>query len=145
MKTTSYFRNTLLALLWGLLLAGCLTARAFVPAINLPSMDLPLLLMMSLLSLLADLYGKGAAAAVPVVSAVLAAVTFGLMPLCAGLADLQTAGKLALVGGLTYLAASVLFDSMVHRLSTGPRAKAAPIVGALVLYLAGQCFTSIFF
>lgn len=145
MKTISCFRNILLAGLWGLLLAGCLTARAFVPAINLPAMDLPLLLLISLLSLLADHYVKGAVSAVPVVSAALAAVTFGLMPLCAGLADLLTAGKLALVGGLTYLAASVLFDSMVHRLSTGPRVKAAPIVGALVLYLAGQCFSSIFF
>lgn len=145
MKTVSYFRVLLLTAFWGLLLAVVVVIRALSPAVNLPAMDIPLLLAVSLLVLLTDHYLGRSGPGVPVVTAAPAALAFGLLPLCAGLAVPMTALKLALAGGLTFLAASLLFDSAIHRLSTGPRAKAAPVAAAFALFLAGQCFTNIFF
>lgn len=145
MKTSSYFRFFLLTALWGLLLAAFVVIRAVLPGANLPAMDLPLLLGVSLLALLADHYLGRSTPGAPAVTAALAALAFGLLPLCAGLVSLVTALKLVMAGGLTFGLASILFDSALDRLASGPRAKAAPLVTALALFLAGQCFTNIFF
>lgn len=51
--------------------------------------------------------------------------------------------KLALVGGIVFTAVTWLFSSMVNRLASGAQAKAAPILSALGLYLAVQCFAGI--
>lgn len=145
MKTSFYFRFFLLTTFWGVLLAAFVVTRTMAPAVNLPSMDIPLLLLISLLVLLTDHYLGHAKRGSLVVTAVLAALAFGLLPLCAGLVSPVTALKLVPAGGLTFGLAALLFDSAVERLATGPRAKAAPLVCALALFLAGQCFTNIFF
>lgn len=51
--------------------------------------------------------------------------------------------KLALVGGIVFTAVTWLFSSMVNRLASGAQAKAAPLLSALGLYLAVQCFAGI--
>ena len=48
-----------------------------------------------------------------------------------------------LVGGVVFTAATWLFTAMTDRLQSGPRAKLAPIIGALCIYLASQCFAGI--
>ena len=73
----------------------------------------------------------------------MALVTFTALPFAAGFANLIEVPKLALVGCVTYLAMAWLFGQMQERLSSGPAAKAAPVLSALGLYLAVQCFSGI--
>ena len=145
MKENTYFRNLLLSALWGLLLVVFVVCRAVYPAAVLPPLDIPLLLAVSLGALLLEHWLAPGGHRSWVVMTALAALTFGLLPLCAGLTGSLGALKLAAAGGVTFLVASVLFDSMVRRFASGPSSKAAPALAAFMLFLAGQCFTSIFF
>ena len=70
-------------------------------------------------------------------------MTFGLLPFAAGFAALENVWKLALVGGVVFTAVTFLFTSIQDRLSSGPIAKAAPVLSAFGLYLAAQCFAGI--
>ena len=67
--------------------------------------------------------------------------TFALF--CAGFATGMEAIKLAILGGVTFTAVTWLFSAMEDRLSSGPAAKAAPILSAAGLYLALQCLIGI--
>ena len=67
-------------------------------------------------------------------------MTFGLLPFAACFVSLTEALKLALAGGVVFTAVTWLYSSLQERLSSGPAAKAAPVIGALGLYLAVQCF-----
>lgn len=142
MKEKTYVLNILLALLWGLQMVLFVVSRAFWPANILPAMDIPLLLGASLLALLAEHWLAPGGQRPWALLVLLAALTFGLLPLCAGLADAVLALKLAGAGGVTFGVSTALFDSMLSRLSSG---KAAPVMAAFGLFLAGQCFTNIFF
>ena len=51
--------------------------------------------------------------------------------------------KLALAGGVIFTAITWLYTTILDSLSSGPVAKAAPVVSALGLYLAVQCFAGI--
>ena len=50
---------------------------------------------------------------------------------------------LAILGAVVFTAVTWLFSSMMDRLSSGPAAKLAPVMSALGLYLAAQCFMGI--
>ena len=78
-----------------------------------------------------------------VLTALLAAITFGLLPYVAGFATLHQTWKLALIGGVVFALVTWLFTEMQERLSSGPAAKLAPVFSALGLYLAFQCFSGI--
>lgn len=145
MKDKTFFLNTALAALWALLLAGFLLCRTFLPAVILPPVDIPLLLGVSLIALLLDHRFAPGAQRSWAALALLAALTFGLLPLCAGIADGALALKLAVAGGVTFTASTLLFDAICDRLASGAHTKAAPATAAFVLFLAGQCFTNIFF
>jgi hypothetical protein len=71
---------------------------------------------------------------------VFAALTFGILPFCAGFASILEAVKLAVLGGVVFTATTWIYTSLQDRLSTGPMAKLAPLFSALGLYLAVQCF-----
>ena len=71
---------------------------------------------------------------------VFSAITFGLLPFAACFVGALDALKLAVAGGIVFTAATWLFTSVQDRLSSGPTAKAAPILSALGLYLAVQAF-----
>ena len=66
--------------------------------------------------------------------------TFGLLPFAACFVSVIDALKYGVVGGVVFTALTWLFSAVLDRLSTGPAAKAAPILSALGLYLASQCF-----
>ena len=68
----------------------------------------------------------------------------GLLPFAACFAGAMDAVKLALVGGIIFTVMTWLYSSVQDRLSSGPAAKAAPVVSALGLYLAVQCFAGMF-
>lgn len=141
MKIRFLERNALLAVIWGLALTGAVLCRTFRPAVILPPPDVPLLLAVSLLALLLGQQPPQNR----ILSAFLAGPTFGLLPLCGGLVGGSMAFRLVLFGGIVFAVASLLFDSIRERLSSGAHTKAASSIAAFVLFLAGQCFTNIFF
>lgn len=138
-----YLSNTLLAAILGIALAVCVLVRTFVPMAVLPLLDIPNISLLSLAALVLAHYLSGGKQPNWILSAVLAAATFGLLPFAAGIFTGLEAAKTAAIGGIVFCVLSWLFRSVQDRLSSGPAAKAAPVLSALGLYLAVQCFAGI--
>jgi hypothetical protein len=143
MKNQKYFLNTVLALVFGLALLAMVLIRTFAPVIILPKLDIPNMVLLSLAALLVDHYVLKGAKRCYICIPVFAVLTFGLLPFAACLVTLLEAVKLGIVGGAVFTAVTWLFSAMEDRLSTGPAAKLAPVLSALGLYLASQCFMGI--
>lgn len=143
MKNNQYFLNTALAVLVCLVLAVCVVLRTFFPAMVLPQLSIPNMVLLSLIALLLDHYMAGEAKRCWICVPLFAGLTFGLLPYAASFADVGTALKLGAVGCATFTATAWLYTSIQNRLRTGPVAKAAPVLSALGLYLASQCFAGI--
>lgn len=143
MKNKTYTLNILLA---AVLCIACLIAlliHTFAPAVIIPELNIPNIVLLSLLAVLLDHYLTHGAKRCYICIALLSAVTFGLLPFAAGFVTIPNALILALVGGVTFTLVTFLFTSIQDRLSSGPAAKAAPLLSALGLYLAFQCLTGI--
>lgn len=143
MKERRYFLNTALATVLGAALLTCVFVKTFAPAVVLPKLNIPNMTLIALIALLADHYFGGAGKRCYVCVVCFSAVSFGLLPLAAGFADAGAALKLALVGGVVFTLTTWLYSSVQERLSSGPAAKAAPLLSAFGLYLAAQCFAGI--
>lgn len=143
MEKKTYTLNTLLAVVLGLTLLVAVLVRTFAPRMILPHLDVPNMVLLSLAALLADHYLAPGAKRCYICIPVFSAVTFGLLPFAACFVGAGEALKLGLLGGLVFTVTTWLFSSMTDRISTGPAAKAAPLVSAIGLYLAAQCFMSI--
>lgn len=143
MKNKTYILNTLLAAILGAALLICVLVRTFMPRIILPELDIPNMVLISLIALVADYYAAPGAKRCYICIPVFAAITFGLLPFAACFVGVLEALKLALAGGVIFTVITWLYTTMLDRLASGPVAKAAPVVSALGLYLAVQCFASI--
>lgn len=143
MKNNKYFLNTALAVVLGVALAVCVILRTFIPAIVLPQLSIPNMVLLSLLALYLDHFWIGDAKRSWICIPLISALTFGLLPYAASFVGVLEALKLAAVGGVTFTATTWLYTSILNRLASGPVAKAAPILSALGLYLASQCFAGI--
>ena len=143
MKDQKYFLNTALAAIVGFVLLVLVLIRAFAPVIILPKLDILNLVLISLVALLTDHYIQKGAKRCYICIPIFAVVTFGLLPFAACLVTALEAVKLGVIGGVVFTAVTWLFSAMEDRLSTGPAAKLAPILSALGLYLAAQCFMGI--
>lgn len=144
MKQNKYFLNTALAAVLGVALLVCMLLRTFIPAVVLPKLSIPNMVLLSLVALLLDQYlAKSPKRCWPWVI-LLGALTFGLLPYCASFAGVLDALKLALIGGVTFTVTTFIFTSIQSRLTSGPIAKLAPILSAFGLYLASQAFAGIF-
>ncbi len=143
MKQNHYFLNTALAVVLGIACAIAVLARTFTPAALIPGLDIPNMVAISLVALVADHYVAKEAKRCYICIPLFAAVTFGSLPFCAGFASIVEAAKLAILGGVVFTATTWTFTSLQDRLSTGPMAKLAPIFSALGLYLAAQCFAGL--
>ena len=143
MKNKPYLLNTLLAAVFTLALLVMVLVRAFAPLVILPVADVPNLVLICLVALVMDHYLAPGSKRNYLIAVPLAVVTFGLLPFCAGFATGMEAVTLAILGGVTFTAVTWLFSAMEDRLSSGPAAKAAPILSAAGLYLALQCFIGI--
>lgn len=144
MKENKYFLNTALALCLGVAILIAVLVRTFFPIAVIPAPDIPGMAALSLAALLIDHYLAKDAKRCYVCVILLSALTFGLLPYAAGFATMVEALKLAGIGGAVFTVTTLLFDSIQNRLSSGPAAKAAPILSALGLYLAAQCFAGWF-
>ena len=143
MNKKTYTLNVLLAVIFGAALLVCVLVRTFAPRMILPVLDIPNLVLISLAALLADHYLAPGADRCYICIPVFSAVTFGLLPFAACFAGAGEALKLAILGAVVFTAVTWLFSSMMDRLSSGPAAKLAPVMSALGLYLAAQCFMGI--
>ena len=140
MKNNKYMLNTLLAVVILLSTATMMVLRTIQPAVILPQVNIPNLVLLSLVALLADHYLAPKASRCYICIPLLAAVTFGLLPFAAGIIGAAEIWKVALVGAVVFTATTFLFTSMADRLASGPKAHAAALMSAFGLYLAAQCF-----
>ena len=138
MKKNTYTLNTILAALLGAILLVCVLVRTFAPRIILPELDIPMLTLLSLAALVLDHYLAPEADRCYLCIPVFAALTFGLLPFAACFVSGAKAAELAVIGCLVFTLMTWLFSSMMDRLSSGPAAKAAPVMSAFGLYLAVQ-------
>jgi hypothetical protein len=138
MKKNTYTLNTLLALVLGAALLVAVLVRAFAPRMILPELDICNLVLISLVALVLDHYLAPDADRCYICIPVFSAITFGVLPFAACFVGAAEALKLAVAGGVIFTAMTWLFSSVQDRLSTGPAAKAAPVVSAFGLYLAVQ-------
>ena len=143
MKNKTFILNTLLAAILGAALLAGVLVRTFLPRIILPELDIPNMVLLSLVALIADHYIATGAKRCYICIPVFAAITFGLLPFAACFVGVVEALKLALAGGVIFTVITWLYTTMMDRLSSGPVAKAAPVISALGLYLAVQCFAGI--
>ena len=144
MKNKTYILNTLLAVVLGLYLLVCVLVRTFAPAIILPKASIPNMVLLSLAALVLDHYVAPDAKRCYICIPLLSAVAFGLLPFAACFVGAMEAVRLAVLGGVTFTVCTWLFTSATDRLSSGPAAKAAPVVSAMGLYLAVQCLMGMF-
>ncbi len=140
MKENKYFLNTALALVLGLALLVAVLVRTFAPAVIVPGLDIPNMVLLSLVALLADHYVAKSARRCYICIPLLGALAFGLLPFAACFVGALEALKLGVIGGIVFTVTTWLFTSIQDRLSSGPAAKAAPVFSAVGLYLASQCF-----
>lgn len=144
MKENKYFLNTSLALVLGLALLVAVLVRTFAPTVIIPELDIPNMVLLSLLALLVDHYVAKNARRCYICIPLLGALSFGLLPFAACFVGALEALKIGIIGGIVFTATTWLFTSIQDRLSSGPAAKAAPILSAVGLYLASQCFMGMF-
>ena len=145
MKNKTYTLNTVLTAVLTAVLAAMVALRAFAPQIILPIFDIPTLTAISLAALVLDHYLAPAAKRCYICIPVFAALSFGLLPLAAGLVTAASALGLAVTGCVIFTLCTFVFTSVQDRLSSGPAAKAAPIMSALGIWLAVQAFAGIGF
>ena len=138
MKKNTYTLNTVLAAVLGIALLAAVLVRTFLPRVILPQLDIPNLVLISLVALVLDHYLAPGASRCYICIPVFSAITFGLLPFAACFVGAGEALKLAIAGGIVFTAMTWLYSSVQDRLSSGPAAKAAPIVSAFGLYLAIQ-------
>ncbi len=144
MDKKTYVLNSLLAAVAGIALLVMVVVRTFVPAIILPDFGVTNLVLISLIALVLDHYLAPGAKRCYVCIPVFSAITFGLLPWCGGFVTPMEALRLAVLGGVVFTAVTWVYTDMADRLSSGPAAKAAPLVSALGLYLAVQCLMGMF-
>lgn len=140
MKNNKFLLNTLLAAVVFIALTVMLVIRVVAPAVVLPVLNIPNMVLLSLVALLLEQLLAPGNPRCYVCVALFSTVTFGLLPLMAGFACVHDFWKYGLIGGAVFTAVTFLFTSMTERLLTGPKARGALFVGALGIWLAAQCF-----
>ncbi len=143
MKNKKYTLNILLVAVLSIALLICILIRTLAPRMILPHLDIPNIVLVSLLALVLDHYIAPGAKRCYICIPLFAAVTFGLLPFAGCFEGILEALKLALAGGIVFTLVTLLYSTIQDRLSSGPVAKAAPILSALGLYLAFQAFAGI--
>lgn len=143
MKNRPNMLSVLLAAVVFIALTICVFVRTFAPAVLIPNLDIPNMVLLSLVALLLDHYLVRDVKRCYVCVFVFGALTFGLLPFAACFVGRLESLKLGLIGGVTFTVTTWLFSSVQERLSSGPACGAAPILSATGLYLASQCLMGV--
>ena len=139
-----YMLNTFLAVVLTVALLAMVIARAMCPVLIFPGFGVPNLVLISLIALLLDHYLAKDAPRCYICIPVFAFLTFAILPLAAGIIAPTHALMLGIKGCIVFTVTTWLFTSMADRIATGPQARLAPVMSALGLYLASQCFMGMF-
>ena len=135
--------NILLACVLGLVLAAFVLVRTFLPWFIIPELNATNMVLICLVALVLDHYLAPGAKRCYVCVLLLGGLTFGLLPWAACFVGAMEALKLGLTGGAVCAVTTALYSSVQDRLSSGPAAKAAPVMSALGLFLAAQILTGL--
>lgn len=133
-------------LLTAVVFAACFTLYVisiFAPHAVLPHFHLPNVALLCLLALLLHRFAAPQGPVPLLWTALFAALTFGLLPLCAGLVTFALSWRLALAGAAVMGVLTFLFRSAMDRLRSTPASPLAIPMTAFLLYLATQVFSSI--
>ena len=143
MKKNPFLLNVFLVAVLFVACAACLLVQVFQPAAILPPLNIPNMVLVSVIALLIEHFvAKRNPRCYPAV-AVFGALSFGLLPLMAGFACIHTFWKLGLIGSCVFTVTTFLFTSATDRLLTGPKARFAVILTGVGIWLAAQCFAGI--
>lgn len=143
MKNNKYLLNTILVVTVFAACAIALVVRVCLPAAVIPPLNIPNMVLLSVIALLLEHFLTKGNPRCYICIPVFSAITFGILPLMAGLACQHTFWKFGLVGSVVFTVTTFLFTSVTDRLLTGPKARAAAVITALGIYLASQCFAGI--
>lgn len=141
-KTTFLLPMILIVVLFVALLVGMLV-QIFQPAVILPPLNIPNIVLLSLVALLLEHFLSKDNPRCYVCVVLFGVAAFAALPLMAGFACVHDFWKIGLVGGITFALTTCLFTSAVKRLKTGPKAPAALVLTCLGIYLTSQCFAGI--
>ena len=145
MKDKKYTLSTVLIAVMTVILLTMVILRAVNPNLILPVFDIPTITSISLIALVLDHYLAPGAKRCWVCIPIFAALSFGILPLAAGIVKLANIPGLALSGAAIFTLCTFVFTSVQDRLSSGPAAKLAPVMSALGIWLAVQAFAGIGF
>ena len=143
MKNKTYTLNTVLTAVLAAVLAVMVVLRAVSPQLILMQFDIVSITGISLAALVLDHYLAKGAKRCYICIPVFAALSFGILPFAAGMVPLKYVLGLAVSGAAIFTLCTFAFTSIQDRLSSGPAAKAAPIMSALGIWLAVQAFAGI--
>ena len=143
MKNNKFLLHIILTVVLLVALAVCLLIRVWAPAAILPTLNIPNMVLLSVLALLIEHFMASNNPRCYWFTAVFGVVSFGVLPLMAGFACVHDFWKFGLIGGCVFTLTTFLFTSATQRLQTGPKARAAVVLTALGIYLAAQCFAGI--
>ena len=143
MKNKTYTLNTVLTAVLAAVLAVMVVLRAVSPQLILMQFDIVSITGISLAALVLDHYLAKGAKRCYICIPVFAALSFGILPFAAGMVALKDILGLAASGAVIFTLCTFAFTSIQDRLSSGPAAKAAPIMSALGIWLAVQAFAGI--
>lgn len=138
-----YLLNMLLVVVVLVALAAMMVTSAYLPAAILPVINIPNMVLVSLVALLLEHFIAPNQPRCYICIPVFSAITFGALPLLAGFACEHDFWLYGLVGAVVFTVTTWAFTSMTERLLTGPKARAAVLMGAFGIFLASQCFVGI--
>lgn len=145
MKNRSYFVHLSLMIVLTAALVAITLVHTFLPQFLIPKATIPNLALVSAIALLIDHYASKGAKRCYILIAVFAFASFFLLPYLAGYAPIFESLKIGLAGMVIYTLFAFLFTTAADRLSTGPKAGFAPVLTAVFLVLAAQCFEGMIF
>lgn len=143
MKQNKFLLHIVLVAVLFVAFTVCLMVRVWQPAAIIPPLNIPNMVLISLLALLIEHFLANGNSRCYWFTALFGVLSFGILPLMAGFACVHDFWKFGLIGGCVYTAVTFLFTSATERLKTGPKARFAVILTAVGIYLAAQCFAGI--
>lgn len=143
MKKNPFLLSVSLVAVLFVALAACLLIRVWLPAAILPTLNIPNMVLLSVLALLLEHFIARGNPRCYWITAIFGVLSFGILPLMAGFACIHTFWKFGIIGGCVFTVTTFLFTSATERLRTGPKARLAVILTGLGIWLASQCFMGI--
>lgn len=139
MKNRTTILNAVLAAVLGVTLLISIIVKTMCPQIIIPEVNIPYIAAISLIALVLTSFVKTENGCL-VCEAVLAGITFGVLPWAAGAIFGGEILKYALAGAIVFAVLNEMFKAMVKRIDLAGACKGAVIPAAFALYLACQCF-----